>query len=221
MSRQVILNFHGLGEPPAWVDDDERPYWISAALFEEMVSRTDGRDDVLLTFDDGNRSDLEIAAPILQAHGRTAWIYVLSGRLQMPGYLTPGDVKALQAMGMPIGLHGRNHVDWRKIGAEALAEETILARRQLQDITGTAIDTVSIPFGAYNRALLKHLEKQGFTVIFTTDGGAADDQQRIRARTSIRSDMSAKDIDQVIAGRLPLARLARRAASSFAKRHLI
>ena len=221
MSRQVILNFHGLREPPAGVDADERPYWVPVSLFEELVARTDRREDVLLTFDDGNRSDIDLAAPILRRHGRTAWIYVLTGRLGRDGYLTAGDVAALRDMGKLIGLHGRDHLDWRTLEPAQLLDETVDARQVLSELVQAPIETVSIPFGAYNRRLLKHLQGLGYRVILTTDGGAADDKAQIRARTSIRSDMTSDKIEQVLAGRLPPLALARRAASGFAKRRLI
>jgi hypothetical protein len=40
--REIILNFHGIGEPPSHVPDEERPYWISIKYFSDVVrSRLD------------------------------------------------------------------------------------------------------------------------------------------------------------------------------------
>jgi hypothetical protein len=35
--REIILNFHGIGEPPSHVPDEERPYWISIKYFSDVV----------------------------------------------------------------------------------------------------------------------------------------------------------------------------------------
>jgi peptidoglycan/xylan/chitin deacetylase (PgdA/CDA1 family) len=221
MTREIILNFHGLGGIPEAIAADERPYWIDANLFGEIVARTKTRSDVKFTFDDGNCSDLEIAAPILAQHGRTGSFFILTGRLDRKGYLGPEEIQALVGMGMGIGLHGRDHVDWRSVSAETLKEETVGAARVLEDVAKRPIGEVSIPFGAYNRHVISHLKRCGFSKLFTSDGGAAASDAQICNRTSIRSDMSMETIDAVLAGASPLGSRARRRVSTFLRRHLI
>jgi peptidoglycan/xylan/chitin deacetylase (PgdA/CDA1 family) len=221
MSRQIILAFHGLGPPPPHVDADEIPYWVTHATFENIVSRTAGRPEVVFTFDDGNLTDLDVAAPVLRRHGRRGEFFLLTGRIGVAGYLSVTDVQALQTMGMGIGLHGKDHVDWRSLNADQLHEETVLAREVLAKICGKQIETVSIPFGAYNRRVVSHLQSCGYTKIMTTDGGAAYDHKQLRNRTSIRSDMDAVAIEAVLSGRSsPFSQL-RRTVSTFARRNLI
>jgi peptidoglycan/xylan/chitin deacetylase (PgdA/CDA1 family) len=221
MTRQVVLAFHGLGEPPDRIEADERPYWIPVALFEDIVARTAARPDVRYTFDDGNLSDLEQGAPILRRFGRSGDFFVLTGRLEQPGYLSPDDVRRLIGMGMTIGLHGRDHLDWRRIGPAQLIEETVTARNVLAEVCGRPIEAVSIPFGAYNRRVLSHLRDCGYATILTVDGGIADDGEQVRNRTSIRSDMDAATLAATLAGQAsPWAQL-RRMASTFARRRLI
>lgn len=221
MTRQIIINFHGVGDPSDYIDADERPYWVPVAMFEEIVARTAGRKDIDVTFDDGNRSDLEIAAPMLQRFRRTAAFFVLTGRLDDAAYLSPADVLALKDMGMEVGLHGRDHVDWRKTDARQFAEETVEARRVLSEIVGQDVAAVSIPFGAYNRSVIQRLDAAGFTTILTTDGGYADPAAKIRNRTSVRGDMSRSEIDDLLAGRFAAGESLRRSASTFLRRHLI
>lgn len=221
MTRQIILNFHGLGRPPAWIEESERPYWVDIELFREVVERTAGRPDVSFTFDDGNRSDLDAAAPILLEHRRTAIFFILTGRLDHPSYLSPADLKQLAGMGMRLGLHGRDHVDWRRLDQRVLVQETIEARQVLAEAAGVPIEDVSVPFGAYNRRVVNHLRRSGFNAIFTSDGGAANTRNRIRNRTSLRSDMSRKVLDMIIAGRSAPRDHVRRGVSTFARRYII
>jgi peptidoglycan/xylan/chitin deacetylase (PgdA/CDA1 family) len=221
MSRQIVINFHGIGAPPAAIEDDERPYWVDIDMFTKIVERAAPRPEVSFTFDDGNRSDLEQAAPLLARLGRTGEFFVLTGRLDRAGYLTPADLHALRDMGMGIGLHGRDHVDWRRLDEAALAAETIEARNTLSQAAGCPIDTVSVPFGAYNRSLIKHLFSCGYAAINTSDGGTTDTTASIRNRTSVRCDMSPETIDAIIAGRSAPAAALRRTLSTFARRHLV
>jgi peptidoglycan/xylan/chitin deacetylase (PgdA/CDA1 family) len=221
MSRQIIVGFHGLGAPPDWIDADEKPYWAPIETFAWIVERTADRPDVAYTFDDGNVSDLTAAVPILERFGRTAAFFILTGRLHKPGYLSPGQVRELIARGMSVGLHGRDHLDWRAADEETLQAETVQARADLAEVCGRPIDTVAIPFGAYDKRVMHHLKACGFSAIMTTDTGAADDSAQVRNRTSIRGDMSEDVIQAIVDGRWSAARTARRLVSTFARRHLV
>jgi peptidoglycan/xylan/chitin deacetylase (PgdA/CDA1 family) len=221
MNHQIILNFHGLGDPPEFIEPAERPYWISAELFEDLVARTASRPEVTYSFDDGNLSDLTLAAPALRRHRRVGDFFILTGRLGSAGYLGPKQLQELRDMGMGIGLHGRDHVDWRKVTDKVLEEETVQARQTLSEAAGQPIESVSIPFGAYNRSVVSHLISQGFSEIFTSDGGRAAKASRVKSRTSIRSNMSAACLDEILAGRSSPVANARRVLSTFLRRHVI
>lgn len=221
MIQQIILNFHGLGDPPDYVDASERPYWISVELFEDLVASTAGRPEVSYSFDDGNLSDMLIAAPTLRRHGRVGEFFILTGRLDRPGYLLPKHLHELRDIGMGVGLHGRDHVDWRGVSGRVLHEETVEARQVLSEAAGQPIQSVSIPFGAYNRRVVGHLIGCGFSDIYTSDGGRAPPGARIKNRTSIRSDMSRSRLNEIIAGRSSVAARAKRTLSTFLRRHII
>lgn len=222
--RQCILNFHGIGTPHDGVLPDEVPYWLSAARFAEVADRVRDRrangQDIRLTFDDGNLSDLEIAAPVLAERGLAAEFFVLTGRLDQAHYLSREGVHSLLEIGMRIGLHGRDHVDWRRAGPEELDHEVSVARARLEDILGRKVDNVGIPFGAYGRREIAYLKGQGFGTIYTSDGGHVSSTARVKARTSLRSDMSLDDIDDILAAREPVHAQARRAVSVFLRRHV-
>lgn len=222
--HQMILNFHGIGTPHAGVDASERPYWVSEKQFVDildMVERRPDADDVLWTFDDGNRSDLDIGAPALSERGRSGVFFVLTGRFDDPNYLDHDQIRHLMAMGMAVGLHGRDHVDWRQIDVAQLNAETVDARNDLMDVIGQPVDQVAIPFGAYNRKIISHLVKCGFSKINTSDGGPSRSTDRVLSRTSVRSDMSLDRVTELIEDRLPARRKIRRQASTFVRRHVL
>jgi peptidoglycan/xylan/chitin deacetylase (PgdA/CDA1 family) len=224
LNRQMVLNFHGIGTPPAHVDDSERPYWISEQRFNDIVAlacQRDGTANIRWTFDDGNRSDFDIAAPALAKHGLTGTFFLLTGRLDDRDYLGPTEARSMMAMGMKIGLHGRDHLDWRVVTPGQLRDETVAARHRLADVTGCEIDEVAIPFGAYNRRIITHLKRCGFARINTSDGGFSTARQQICSRTSIRSDMSLERISQLMDDRLPPLRKLKRHVSIFVRRNLL
>ena len=219
----TILNFHGIGEPPGGVDEEERPYWVSEARFREILALADRHRRarrIVFTFDDGNRSDLAIAAPALAASGRSGAFYVLAGRFDDPRYLSREDCRALTAMGMEVGLHGRHHVDWRRLGEAALADEVDEAREEIAAAAGAPVTGVGIPFGAYDKRVMRYLMARGFCQIRTSDGGAADSERQVQNRTSIRSDMPMAGIAALLDGHESVMRRLRRAASTTLRRHV-
>jgi peptidoglycan/xylan/chitin deacetylase (PgdA/CDA1 family) len=221
---QFVLNFHGIGTPHEGVEAAERPYWIDESFFSRIVDLALARPDadrILWTFDDGNRSDLAVGARILSERGRTGQFFLLTGRLNDPRYLSPGDARSLLAMGMQIGLHGRDHVDWRHLASQQLDAETIAARQDLSTAIGAPIGGVAIPFGVYDRRVIAHLKRCGFDRIYTSDGGRSRPDQRICNRTSVRSDMTLERVAALIDDRVSLARKLRRTASTTARRYVL
>jgi peptidoglycan/xylan/chitin deacetylase (PgdA/CDA1 family) len=214
MASMPILNFHGIGVPHAQIGAEERRYWISAELFSQIIKLTSqSRKPCAYTFDDGNLSDLEIAMPELVAAGITAAFFVLTGRIGRPNYLDAQDIRRLADAGMTIGLHGKNHVDWRACDDKTFEEETTGARKELEAILGQSVDSVAIPFGAYNKRILARLTALGFRSIYTSDGGFGDPEETIIPRMSLRADMDAKYIKDVIAGKESMVKTLRKKAA--------
>ncbi len=223
MSR-IILNFHGIGTPHDGVPEDERPYWLTEEAFQRIVTRvaelSRAGHDIAMTFDDGNRSDLDIAAPRLEEAGLTGAFYILTGRIGATHYLSADDIRALATRGHDIGLHGVNHVDWRTIAPSDFEAETVTARRDLAEVLGAPITTVSIPFGAYNRSVLTRLRGEGYAAIYTSDRGPAETSGPVISRNTIRSDMTEADIDAVLMGRESFKTRLRRMAGIARRRYL-
>jgi len=223
--RHRVINLHGVGTPHDGVPDSEAPYWLPKERFIAVLDRIcDLRDqghDIRLTFDDGNLSDLEIAAPEIAARGFSAEFFVLTGRLDHPRYLAPNQLHEMSRLGMAIGLHGHGHVDWRRVGDEEMQRETVASRRVLEDIMGRPITRVAIPFGSYNRGVIARLEVANFEAIYTSDGGSALDQERIKARSTLRSDMSDARIEQILQGQDAIKTRARRLVSTTLRQNVI
>lgn len=224
-ARVCILNFHGLGIPHAGVEPDEAPYWVSVDRFKSILDkvalRAEQGQKLKITFDDGNRSDLEIGVPELRARGLTGHFFVLTGRCEDPLYLSESEIRDMAASEMEIGLHGKDHVDWRKLDASGLSVETKEARDTVARITGQAINTVGIPFGGYNRTVVSHLKGLGFTEIYTSDGGHTSDQRRLRHRSSITAHMSEGDIEAILDGEVPMMTRLKRDAKSWLKEYVV
>lgn len=195
--RRMILNLHGIGSPGRPLEDGEAPYWVTEALYKETVALADhlrGQVEVSFTFDDGNASDLFIGADILSSHGFVGTFFVLSSRIGQPGSLCAADLQRLLEMGHYIGSHGADHVDWTKLDQAGKKREFSEARQKISDITGTAVDQAAVPFGRYDRNVLKALHQERYRAIYSSDKGAWRPGHMPIPRTSLTADMTVDGI---------------------------
>ncbi|MEU4572357.1 polysaccharide deacetylase family protein [Nonomuraea sp. ATR24] len=218
MRAVTNLTVHGIGEAPRELDPGEDLTWVSVAQFEQVMDAVAGRPDVRVTFDDGNASDVEIALPRLVERGLKAEFFVLAGMLGEPGRLDSEGVRELLGAGMRIGSHGWAHRDWRTLDARQAAEELSAAHRLLGQLTGEPVSRVAIPFGSYDRDVLRRLRQAGVTRAYTSDGGRARADSWLQARNSLRSDLDGGWISRVLGGGPSLPRRAAKLAMRLYKR---
>jgi peptidoglycan/xylan/chitin deacetylase (PgdA/CDA1 family) len=222
-SRTVILNFHGIGHPGRPLEPGEARFWITRdafrAILDTVAEATDG-PSVRITFDDGNRSDLEIGAPELAARGLTATFFVLAGRLGAPGSLAAADLRALVAGGHRIGTHGHDHVDWRRLDPGGAVREFDTARAVLAAAAGIPVDEAAVPFGSYDRSVLRALRSRRIAAVYTSDRGIVTGAPWIRPRNCVRTDTDREALRAIVSGRESAARRVRRVLGIARKRLL-
>jgi peptidoglycan/xylan/chitin deacetylase (PgdA/CDA1 family) len=217
--RSVVnITVHGIGPASRELASDEDRTWVSIAQFEQVLDAVAGRSDVQLTFDDGNASDIEVALPRLVERGLTAEFFLLAGMLEERGRLDRGAVLSLLDAGMAIGSHGWSHRDWRRIDNAQAREELGDAHRVLGQLTGAPVSRVAIPFGSYDRHVLRRLRAAGVTRAYTSDGGRTRPDAWLQARTSLRHDIDATWITRVLDPEMSLVQRARGSAVRAVKR---
>lgn len=99
---------------------------------------------VVLTFDDGYRSLMDYAAPLMHPHGFTGTVFAITEFMDrgFPQYLTWDQARALYALGWDIEPHTKTH--------EALAGRS--RDKQLYEILGS-VETIEANLGARPRFL--------------------------------------------------------------------
>ena len=169
--KELILNFHGVGEPPSGTEDTDLTYWWDEAPFLStldavVASKQTSNIPIKITFDDGNISDVRFALPALKARGLKASFFVCAGRVGLNGYLCADAIKELLKAGMSIGSHGMHHRDWRQLGSTELYQEVVEAKLILKGVCGCEITEVAIPFGSYDRRILTELRLAGYRRVY-------------------------------------------------------
>lgn len=218
--QRYIVNFHGIGAPDRELEPGEAPYWIPAEFYHEILdlaARMADRAVVAFTFDDGNRSDVEIGAPGLERHGFKGQFFPLAARLGSRGSVSEKDLRTLTNAGHEIGSHGADHVDWKALDTAGQEREWDWARQVISEASGQPVSSAAIPFGRYNAGVLRGLSGRGYSRVYSSDGGAARSDAAPIPRTSVRNDTQLSDLEALLAGRESGGRRLRRGLARFVK----
>jgi len=204
--QEIYLSFHGLGTPPPHIEDDERPYWLEPeqfVVFLRLAQRYEQEDrQVLITFDDGNKSDVDIALPILNDFKRHAAFFPSTSKIGTPGFVEAEDVIRLYNAGMSVGSHGAAHVKWPTLSNAELLEEVGQSLNVLSALVGQKVKTVAVPYGTYDRRVLHLLGRLDITTIFTSDADLARPNAWVKPRVTILRDTPPEQIEKLLSGRL-------------------
>lgn len=153
---------------------------------------------VILTFDDGYRSFLQYAYPILKELGFTATLflytdYIGSGR----NALSWSEVKRLADEGFDVGAHSKTHEDLRRKSGESEADfarrmQAELGQALLVKNLGRPTQVLAYPYGAADKEVLAKVREQGYLAAFTVrrDGNPSFTPPLLLSRSQIYPEMS-------------------------------
>lgn len=202
--RNINLTFHGIGPCERPLESGEDLVWLAVDEFESVLDAVAGRDDVRISFDDGNASDIVHALPALRARGLRATFFVVAGRLGGAEFLGEDDVRALTVAGMGIGCHGMRHRPWRGLDERDLHDEIVDARQVLEGIVGCPVTEAACPFGSYDRRVLSGLRAAGYRRVFTSDKGSARSGAWLQARETMYGGIATATAERVLHRRTPV-----------------
>ncbi|MBL4725131.1 MAG: polysaccharide deacetylase family protein [Rhizobiaceae bacterium] len=187
-----VVNYHGT--PTEQVDNFRRQLEFYQRHFvdtprsrlEETLSGKAGKPAILFSFDDGYRSNYEIAAPLLEEFGFTGCFFISSGRYdndqgdrKLPDgessddFMNFAEMKDLIARGHVIGCHTHSHVRLsEKLTDDELIDEIVTSRSRLQQALDDPIDTFCWVGGedwSYSIEAAKKVQEAGYNLGFMTN----------------------------------------------------
>jgi peptidoglycan/xylan/chitin deacetylase (PgdA/CDA1 family) len=128
------------------------------------------RRPVVVTFDDGYRSDYTHAAPVLR---RLGWPGVLNLALHnvRPGDITEAEVRRLIDWGWEIDSHTLTHPDLTTLPPAALRHELVGSREEIQRRFGQPARFFCYPAGRYDAGVVAAVRAAGYQAATTEDDG--------------------------------------------------
>src|SRR5438132_124751 len=137
---------------------------------------------IVLTFDNGYRSQYTQALPVLRQLG---WVgnenIQLSGLPPSQGGLTAEQVHGLIAAGWELDTQGYSHADLIRLGPEELHYQVAVTRRTLQQRYGVPVNWFCYPSGHYDATVIAAVRAAGYAGSTTViPGWAAPGEDRYR-----------------------------------------
>jgi len=122
---------------------------------------------VLLSFDDGARSQVQEGLPRLRERDMTATFFPMTVVLDKPTWVRTRDVARLADAGMTIGAHTYDHPGVDTIsGRRQWKLQLETARETLREASGQPVEHFAYPFGILRRRAYEHLEAAGYRTAF-------------------------------------------------------
>ena len=199
MNRLINLTFHGVGTATRRLEQGEDDVWVSSEQFRAMLDSAAVRQDIRISFDDGNASDVDEALPALRDRGLSATFFVVAGRVGTSGFLDASGIRELADAGMTIGCHGMRHQPWRKLDDATLHNELVEARRVLEAIVDRPVTQAACPFGSYDRHVLSTLRRCAYVNVYTSDRGTARPRDWLQARNTVRRGDNGTLVEHILA----------------------
>lgn len=188
-----ILMYHVIGEPPRsapfpalYIAPDElraQVRWLARAGYEavtlgRVVDAWNGRAalparPIVLSFDDGYRSHVTAALPILAAQGWPGVLNLDLSNLAPAWGVGVAGVRRLMAAGWEIDAHSLTHADVSTLSGAALAREVAGSRRAIRRLFGVVPRFFCYPAGRYDGEAIAAVKAAGYEGATTTELGLA------------------------------------------------
>jgi peptidoglycan/xylan/chitin deacetylase (PgdA/CDA1 family) len=187
-SHVPVLCYHQIRTPTGADSAADRQYIVRPSVLDQQLQaladagytpitgedyvahmargKTLPRKPILLTFDDASGGQYTRALPILKKHRFVATFFVMTVVLGKPGWMTKGQVKALDRAGMTIAAHTYDHKEVPQYAGEDFKTQLTEPGRELRRIVGHKVELFAYPDGAYASSAIQPMFSAGYRAAF-------------------------------------------------------
>jgi len=180
----LALMYHALGDAPGVGADPH--YTVTMPRFDEQiaackrlgggaVSARDwlaGHPGVIITFDDGHRTNYELGFRALVAAKSSADFFVNPAQVGTEGFATWSELREMADGGMSIQSHGLDHSHYlTELPAPRLREELLRARQEIEQHVGKPVTLLAPAGGRCPPDLERVAQDVGYTHVLNSRPG--------------------------------------------------
>jgi len=125
---------------------------------------------VAVTFDDGTEDNFIPACPILLRYRIPATIFLITGQIGQPGYLSTDQIRQMAESGISFGSHGLDH-EYLPSLAQADLERTLSESKRAIEALGLPAEFISYPGGGYTASVMSAARRGGYRGACATNRG--------------------------------------------------
>src|SRR4051794_26912253 len=207
-SRSVALAYHAVGPAPTGTrlpatflppaEFEHQMEYLArhrrvVPLSELSCADSGGPIRVAITFDDGYRSVVTHAVPVLERHGFSATLFVatrwLGDRNRWDGedhpeldLMTEKELVQLAGRGFEIASHGHCHIDMSTRSRDAVREDIQASIQRISGLLGAPPRHLSYPYGRSSEIAREVVRDCGFAEAFALEW---EDRRFARSRTPV------------------------------------
>ena len=182
-----------------------------------------GRAGVILTFDDGHRSNHRLGLPALVAAGAGADFFVNPAQVGTSGFASWAELREMAGAGMSIQSHGLDHRSYlTTLSPARLREDLRRARLEIEEKIGQPVTLLAPPGGRAPRDLEQIAQEVGYTHVFGSNPQTIlRDGRRTHGRFAVTAGLDQRSFESLLrGGRARIRAQLRHAALALAKRAL-
>ena len=143
------------------------------STFAAAVGGAVGARTLAVTFDDGHRSVLERAFPLLSELGMPATVFVPTSLVGQPGALSWDELRELARAGWEIGSHTVSHAMLTQASEDELANELRESRESIERELDQPCHSLAYPYGEADARVIAAAEAAGYRAACVLSGRLA------------------------------------------------
>lgn len=142
-----------------------------------MKGETDGpAKPVVITFDDNQPSQYDVALPIIEKYGHMAVFYMVSNRIGAKGFLSGEQILDMQKRGMAIESHTISHRVLTALPAAEVERDLRESKQVLEELLGKPVLHVAYPGTAHNQTVRDRAKAAGYVTATIMDPRTATEK---------------------------------------------
>lgn len=138
---------------------------------DELLDKDEYGKGVVITFDDGWDNNHSVAWPILAGLELSATIFLVSGFIGQPGYLSWEQVREMAEGGISIQSHTVSHRPLGLLADDEIKRELENSKKTIEDRIGRVVHHISMPQGVFDSRVINLAARVGYRSVSTSEPG--------------------------------------------------